>query len=143
MKVYATIPHNLLIQVLSDDIIFSFKLNSKSHWLFKYIKIYWTIDCGRYFTRQSLVDVILFLSTKCYFTIGNLVFQEKIGISMGKVLVPYWTNLFLYFFESKYVQQLIYKRPTQAYKFHGTPMFIKDLFKINDDGEFPYLYKYT
>ena len=137
MKVYLTISHNLLIQVLSDDIIFVFKLNSKSHWLFKNIKIYWTTHCGRYFKRQSLVDAILFLSTKCYFTTRNLVFKQKIGISMGTVSVSYWTNLFLYFFQSKYVQQLIYKRLTQAYKFHGTPMFIKDFFKINDDGEFP------
>ena len=55
---------------------------------------------------------------------------------------PYWENLFLYFFESKYVQQLISKGSTRAYKFHGTSRFIDNICTINDEGEFFSSYKY-
>ena len=59
--------------------------------------------------KTSLIDAISFLITKCYFNIGNLVFKQEIGIPMGADPAPYWANLFLYFFEPKYVQQLISK----------------------------------
>ena len=45
-------------------------------------------------------------------------------------------------FESKYVQQLIFKGSPCAYKFHGTSRFIDDPCTENDDGEFSPSYKY-
>ena len=54
----------------------------------------------------------------------------------------YWANIFLYFFESKYIQQ-IFKWSSRAYKFHGTSRFIDDLCTANDDGgELSSSYKY-
>ena len=55
---------------------------------------------------------------------------------------PYWANLFLYFLESKYVQQLISEGSPRAYKFPGTSNFIADLCILNDDGVFSSSYKY-
>ena len=55
---------------------------------------------------------------------------------MGIDPAPFWANLFLYFFESKYVKQLISKGSSKAYKYHSTARFIDDLCAINDDGEF-------
>ena len=46
------------------------------------------------------------------------------------------------FFEFKYVQQLISKGSSRAYKFHGTSRFINDVCTINDDGEFSSSQKY-
>ena len=111
--------------------------NSKSHWLFK-ISINWTSKGfeRRYFARQTLIDTISFLTTKCYFTIESLVFKQEIGIPMGTDLVPYWANFCQYFFESKYVQPLLSKGFLHAYKFHGTSRFIDDTCIIDDDGEF-------
>ena len=45
-------------------------------------------------------------------------------------------------FKSKYIQELIPKWSSHAYKFHGTSRFKDDLWKINDDSEFssPYIY---
>ena len=105
---------------------------------------YWiSKGCGRrYFTRQTLIDAISFLITKCYFTIGNLVFNQVIDISIGIDQTPYWANLSLYFFESKYVQQLIFKRSPFAFKFHELSRFIGILCTINDDGLFSSSYKY-
>ena len=62
-------------------------------------------------------------------------FKQEIGIPMGIDSAQYWVNL-KYFFESKYVQQLISKGSPRAYKFHWTSRFMNDLCTINDDGEF-------
>ena len=106
---YTAIPHNLLIKVLSEVIDFVFKSKAPSRISFSETSVYWTSNgCGRrYFTSQTLIDVISFLFTKTFFTIGNLVFKHKMDIPMDIDPAPYWANLFLYFFELKYVEQLI------------------------------------
>ena len=47
-----------------------------------------------------------------------------------------------YFFESKFVQQLMSKGSPHGYKFHGKSRFTDDLCPINNDGEFSSSYKY-
>ena len=80
--------------------------------------------------------------TKCYFFIGNIVSKQEIGIPMAIGPASYWANIFLYFFESKYIQQ-IFKWSSRAYKLHGTSRFIDDLCTANDDGgELSSSYKY-
>ena len=46
-----------------------------------------------------------FLINKCFFTIDNLVFKQNIGIAMSMDSAPFCANLFLCFFESKYIKQ--------------------------------------
>ena len=118
---YRTIPHNLL------------KLYLKS----KTTKIQ-----KLYFTRQTLNDAISLLITKFYFTIANLALKQAIGIPMGIEPPPYWANVSLFFFESKYVQILIHKESKLAYEFHVASRFIDDLCTINDDDAFSSYYKY-
>ena len=55
---------------------------------------------------------------------------------------PTGQTCFFIFFESKYVQQLICKGSTIAYKFHGTSRFIDDLRTKSNDGEFSSSCKY-
>ena len=83
---------------------FVLRSKSRSRIGFSKTSIYWTSKgCGRrYFARQPLIDTILFLITKCYFTIENLMFKQEVGISMGIDPDPYWTRIVLTFFESKY-----------------------------------------
>ena len=70
-----------------------------------------------------------------------LVLTQEIRIPMGINLAPYRANLFLFFSESEYVQQLITKGSPRAYKFHGTSRFMDDLSTINDDSELSFSYK--
>ena len=135
---YTTIPHNKLIDVLSEIIEFVFKSNIRNRIGFSPSSVYWTskgVD-KRYFTKQRLIEAISFLITKCYFTIGNLVFKQDIGIPMGIDPAPFWANLFLYYFESKFIQQLISQGSSRAYKYNATGRFIDDLCAINDGGDF-------
>ena len=46
-------------------------------------------------------------------------FNQEIDIPLVVDPAPYWANLFLYFFDAKYVQQLISKGCPSACKFHG------------------------
>ena len=49
----------------------------------------------RFFTKSSLKATVEYLISKCYFTVGNPVFMQKIGIPMGIDSAPFWANLFL------------------------------------------------
>ena len=55
---------------------------------------------------------------------------------MGIDPAPFWANLFLFYFESKYVQNLVSLGSTRAFNFHSTSRFIDDLCAINDGNEF-------
>ena len=76
------------------------------------------------------------LVTNCYFTVGNCVLRQSIGIPMGIDHAPFWGNLYLYFYEETYISNLIRIDRTKARKFNSTRRFINDLITINDDGEF-------
>ena len=78
---YTTIPHNFLNTVIN----FVFKSKTWCRISFSKTSVYWSPKgCGkRYFARQTLIDAISFLITKCYFTIGHLVFKHETCIPMG------------------------------------------------------------
>jgi len=127
-----------LINVLSDIINFVFKASPRNKIGFSASSVYWTakgVD-KRFFTRASLIEAVTFLIKQCYFTVGNLVLKQNIGIPMGIDPAPFWANLFLYHFESKFVQSLISLGSTRAYNFHSVGRFIDDLCAINDRDEF-------
>ena len=105
--------------------------------------MYWTskgVD-KRFFTKQSLKEALAFLIEKCFFTVGNLVFKQDVGIPMGIDPAPFWANLFLYFFESKFIKELISLSPKRAHLYNNTGRFIDDLCAINDGGDFKKAFK--
>ena len=61
--------------------------------------------------------------------------------SYGNDPAPFWANLFLYYFESKYIQSLISLGSTRAYNYHSVDRFIDDLCAINDRNEFTKSFK--
>lgn len=100
--------------------------------------MYWTNKdvSNHFFTKQGLKDHVSFLISKCFFTIGNLVFKQDIGIPMGIDPAPFWANLFLYFYEKQFVQKLISEGSPRAYKYNNTGRFIDDLCTINNGEDF-------
>ena len=135
---YTTIPHDLLIEVLTAIIELVFKGSIKNKIGFSIKSVYWTSKGtdNRFFTKQSLIETVSFLIKNCFFTIGNLVFKQEIGIPMGIDPALFWANLFLYFYESKFILQLISSKSPRAYKYNATGRFIDDLCAINDGGDF-------
>ena len=80
-----------------------------------------------YFTKQTLANAMSFLIKKCFFPIANMVFKQDIGVPMGMI----FGNLFLYFFESKYIKQAVSNGSSKAYKYRVS-RFTDDLCTIND-----------
>ena len=135
---YTTIPHDLLTNVLSEIIKFVFKASIRKRIGFSPTSIYWTSKGAekRYFTQQTLIDTVSHLIKECYFTVGNQLFKQDIGIPMGIDPAPFWANLFLYFYEEKFMKKLISSGSPRAYKYSGTSRFIDDLCAINDGNDF-------
>ena len=55
---------------------------------------------------------------------------------MGTDPAPFWANLFLYFFETNCIKQLISNKSSKEYEYHGVSIFIDTLCAINDEKEF-------
>jgi len=50
--------------------------------------------------------------------------KQNIDIPMGIDPAPFWANLFLYYFESKFVQSLITNSSNKAYNYPGSDLGI-------------------
>ena len=57
--------------------------------------------------RDSVKKYITFLLANCFFTVGKHVFQQVIGIPMGTDPAPFMANLFLYYYENKFMKELL------------------------------------
>ena len=58
------------------------------------------------------------------------------GIPIGSDPAPFFANLFLYVYESRYISNLLKTDPERARRLRHFFRFIDDLIAINDDGEF-------
>ena len=82
---YRTIPHDLLIDVLKNIICLVFDSSYRNKLGFSQNSLYWTSK-GKYnrvFDKDSLSDAVSLLIKNCYFTIGNNILKQDIGIPMG------------------------------------------------------------
>ena len=75
------------------------------------------------------------------FYVLSLLFRQVIGIPMGSDPAPFMANLFLYFYENKWVRTLKKTDLNKARKFRYTFRFIDDLITINDNGLFEEYHK--
>ena len=141
---YTKLPHVKLVKELLKLIDFCFEGGKKT-----YIKInnwgraFWgkkTKDSIG-FTKNQLKVAVKHLIENCYFTVGNTVLRQAIGIPMGIDPAPFWANLFLYAYEVNYMSDLIASDKVKARHFHSTRRFIDDLLALNDGGEFGRVHK--
>ena len=59
---------------------------------------------SRSITEDKLVE---YLIDNIYITVGNRVFRQRVGIPMGTDCAPLLTNLFLCYYENRYMKGLI------------------------------------
>ena len=74
--------------------------------------------------------------SNCYFTVGSHVFRQIIGIPMGSDPAPFMANLFLYFYENKFILEIKKIDIARAKRFSYVFRFIDDLNSLNDWDEF-------
>ena len=74
--------------------------------------------------------------SNCYFTVGDYLVQQVIGIPMGWDPAPYVANIFLFYYESLWLDTIKDTDNILAREFGMPFRFIDDLNAINDGGEF-------
>ena len=88
------------------------------------------------FDKRLVKDYISYLLDNCYFTVGKQILEQIIGIPMGSDPAPFMANLFLYYYESQFINKCRREKNKGVYKFGNIFRFIDDLNAINDNGEF-------
>ena len=73
-----------------------------------------------------------YLIDNIYVSIGNRVYRQCVGIPMGTDCAPLLANLFLFYYEYKYMKNLIKKNIILAKKFNNTMRYIDDLLTLNN-----------
>ena len=136
---YTKIPHDKLLEVLNELVDFCFQGGTHQQLSVSKSGARWVSNSyrsGLRFDRKAVKDAIKYLMSNCFFTLGNKIFQQVIGIPMGSDPAPFMANLFLYYYENKWIKNLKKVNLQKARKFCNTFRFIDDLLTINDNNEF-------
>lgn len=135
---YTKIPHSKLLFVLNELIDFCFK--GGNHHLLSVNKSNARWVTGRanslLFDIDQTKEALRYVMNNCQFSLGPKLFRQVVGIPMGSDPAPFFANLFLYYYENKWVKSLKRIDILRARKFSHTFRFIDDLFTINDGNEF-------
>ena len=141
---YTNIPHDKLLSVLNELVDFCFKGSTKNYITVDNYRARWTDEPDNnkvFFTKMSLKKSIKYLLNNCFFKFGDKVLRQVIGIPMGSDPAPFMANLFLYFYENKWILKTKKSNLKEARMFGNTFRFIDDLIAINDGGTFEKNYK--
>ena len=141
---YTKIPHDKLISVLNSLIDFCFSGGGNQYISVTKYGARWVKDssrCKLVFSKDKVKEAVAYLLDQCYFQIGKCLFRQIIGIPMGSDPAPFFANLFLYFYERKWILDLKKKDLAKARKFGSVFRFIDDLNVMNDDGIFEKHYR--
>ena len=74
-----------------------------------------------------------FLIDNIYIKVGKEIFRQQIGIPMGTDCAPFLANLFLFYYEYKYMKDLIKRNIRLAKQFSYTTRYIDDLLTLNNN----------
>ena len=135
-KLYTNLELDEILHALDYVIKLGFGYNKRFVTIGKY-RANWStgkINCNTY-TDLEIIQMIKLLIENSYFTVGNKVFRQKVGIPMGTDCAPYIANLFLFSYEYKYVMNLIKTGNfVEVMKLRHMYRYIDDITSINDDG---------
>ena len=141
---YTKIPHHLLKGALEEIVDFCFEGGNSDGIYIENGKAFWRKPKrGEYrtYTKVDIKKVLKFVMNNAYFQVNNQVFQQVIGIPMGSDPAPFIANLFLYFYESKFLDKLKKEDLHRARRLRHVFRFIDDLIALNDNNEFAASYK--
>ena len=83
--------------------------------------------------KKALIVYMEYLIDNIYVSIGNKVYRQCVGIPMGTDCAPLVANLFLFYYEYKYMRNLIINNLMLAKKFGTTMRYIHDLLTLNNN----------
>jgi hypothetical protein len=135
---YTSIPHAALKEALESLIQEAYKVRDS-----EYIvadtngNAYWSdvpsTSSAKYSINEDmLITYVEYLIDNIYVSIGNRVYRQCIGIPMGTDCAPLVANLFLFYYEYKYMRNLIKTNLMLAKRFCNTMRYIDDLLTLNN-----------
>ena len=104
----------------------------------RYGKTHWSDSpsmaaSSRSITEDKLVELVEYLIDNIYIiNVGNRVFRQRVGIPMGTDCAPLLANLFLFYYEYRYMKGLIKNNITLAKRFNFTTWYIDDVLTLNN-----------
>lgn len=134
---YTSIPHSKLKDAIAWTIKKAFLGRGK-----KYINVYKTRTCwsdtkmksdsaGVQVTQRILLNMVHYLIDNIFVTCGDMVFRQVIGIPMGTDCAPFLANLFLFFYEFRFMEKMAKEKNPDLYRFRKVNRYLDDLIIIN------------
>ena len=127
---YTSIPHNSLkysLQILIDEaykvrgaVYISVNSNGKCYWA-QAPGALLNID------KVKLVTMVEYLVDNIFAKVGDRVFQQCVGIPMGTNCAPLLANLYLFYYEYRFMRSLMKNNFHMAKRFSKTVRYIDDL----------------
>ena len=100
------------------------------------MRLCFTLIYSFYLMIQTIIvsiSMLEFLIDNIFVSFGGILFQQVIGIPMGTNCVPLLADLFLYSYESEFLQKLVIdKKIHEARAFNLTYRYIDDVLSINN-----------
>ena len=116
---YTTLPHDNLIQRIA--VLANKHFGSEIEITYNSKKLL--------ITKSNFVDILKFCINYSFIVFNNHVYRQKVGIPMGANFSPNIANLFLHFYESKFLDRNpIYGR----LRYRHTFRYIDDLISVNN-----------
>ena len=132
---YTKIPHLDLKQCLKSLIYKTYQKNRFQKMIITFTSAYFGNDVkdGQHaFEYDEFVELLEFLIDNIYVYFGNSVFRQTIGIPMGTNCAPLLANLYLFYHEYKFLENLSKKKDFHGKCFKLTFRYIDDLLSINN-----------
>jgi len=132
---YTTLPHEKLKSRLKELIHKAFD-GSRNFVVLGYQSTYFskTTQKGKVsYTEKQVCSMLDFLIDNIFVTFGGAIFQQQVGIPMGTNCAPLLADLFLYSYETEFLQNLVKnKKIKDARSFNFTYRYIDDVLSINN-----------
>ena len=144
---YTKIPHDKLKNVMNELIDFCWRGCRDCHIRVTKRGAQWPKEIPKKdnntltFSKDLFKEAINFLISNCHFTVGSKIFRQIIGIPMGSDPSPFMANLFLFYYESKFLKELTKTDNRKARLFSSVFRYLDDLIAINDGGLFEQNYR--
>jgi hypothetical protein len=85
------------------------------------------------YSEEQVISMLEFLIDNMFVSFGGTLFQQVAGIPMGTNCSPVLADLFLYSYESEFLQKLVKdKKIHEARAFHFPYRYIDDVLSINN-----------
>ena len=133
-KLYTNIPHKDVIDKICMILKECFEVKEAMYInLNKSLNAKWSIKkSGKYsFSEANIRDMFEFLIENIFVTFGNRVYRQVIGVPMGCDCAPQVADLYLHYYEKKFVLDNIDNSEINMSSFKSYKRYIDDLFTPN------------